>query len=218
MIECILRDSTTIRTVGLQNETGFELQVDAVNPYLIGSAEMLLLESIQYQLASGRAIRPGETVEWGCGLLRFQLLEREPHVLEAFEKRFDDGAFQKGAMSTLALWQRQRDVCENHKTAFDPPRPAAYCVASPDLLNDGARGGIEGVRYPYTAQNSGWWLFGPTFDGVIERMMRVELAAVLSKLGLARGLLALPPGFAFCTDQDEERIWFEQEASMRLPI
>jgi hypothetical protein len=144
------------------------------------------------------------------------LFEQEGEYLVAHGLDVATDRFFRGIDGVLANWLAQLDICKIPGSAWDAPNLEDKLVVSPDLLNAGSSV-VEGVRYPYSSPNSGWWLFGREFSGVIETMKSIHLGHFTQSYGEVIEYLALEPGYCFRPGHPP-RVWFEDEVAKRTPV
>jgi len=72
--------------------------------------------------------------------------------------------------------------------------------------------GIEAVRYPSPNHMSGWWLTTELYDNNVDSLMNVHYYHVAFKRPDILRYLALPNGYRFYINNEENEIWFDKKA------
>lgn len=167
----------------------------------------------EYVVKTGLTLNADEKIAWATSVIQ---MRKKRDILEAHELDIASDEFVPGVTKTLLQWQAQGDVCRATCSRYVMTKLDDRLVASPDVIA-GKACSIEGVRYPFNAPNSGWWLFGSDFSGDVMSMKNVHVGhAVLLYPNVVR-YFGMEPGFCFKSG-DEEKTWFEEEAASRDPV
>src|ERR1051326_1504504 len=108
-----------------------ELRVRVIDPQLLHEAEKFLRFVVDY-LRTGARIRPGETMNYGYWLVKFQAVNNE--LLEVWEYDRDGTEFILGGSQALLYWRDQHETCAQAKAIFSPPRPDKLTCVSVGVM------------------------------------------------------------------------------------
>lgn len=199
----------TILTFGLRVINDFEIQIEVKSKSLIENTKSLLDYIVNYLISSGRKLKAGETMSYGCWLLKFVLAS--DGVLEVWELETSNGDFVRGASSAVRIWQEQNLVCQKYGVLFTPPSINTLAAIS-DGVYDGDQ--VEGVRYEQDDKMSGWYITTDKYDGDI-KTLKIEHVyhLIILRPDLAK-YLALPSGFRF--DTCDDKAWLDKSITDEL--
>lgn len=208
----IVHGAQRIKTVGLELLGQRDFVIPLSSATLSKAAVALGEYLISYVEGGSRLIRAGETMAWATSVLRFDAAGDE---LVARSLKIKGDEFDETADNALANWNDQSAICSAASSAYVQTQLIEMVVVSPDVEAGGAV--EQGVRYPFGSPNSGWWIFGSRYSGVIETMLRIHVGHLAQSFpGLVR-YLALEPGFCFSL-VPQPRVWFEEEVAERPPV
>jgi hypothetical protein len=200
-----------IRTDGLVSLGHSELSAEVLDSGLIGEADEFLNYVSHYVTTSRRRINSGETIAYGYWLTRFQ--DAGHNILETWEYKADATDFVKGANLTLRYWRDQHLTCKLHGAEFRPPRPDKLTVISDGVLQGLP---VEGVRYPSPDHMSGWWITTDKYNGDIKTLKHQHTYHVTASRPELAKYLALPDGFRFMFEP-EENVWCDENVAKTAP-
>src|SRR5215471_11549460 len=104
----IKRDGLAALTDGLTRRGLPEMRVQVNTPSLISECDNFLRFVADY-LATGVRIKPGETLNYGYWLVKFQPVDHD--LLEVWEYNPEATGFVLGGSLALHYWQEQHRIC-----------------------------------------------------------------------------------------------------------
>lgn len=196
-----------VTTHGLVDMGVPEIRVQVNVPELLGECEAFLQFIANYVRGSNVRIRPGETMNYGYWLVKFQSVGS--NMLEVWEYNSEGTEFVLGASLALSYWRDQHEVCSKYQADFSPPRPDKLTSVSIGVL-EGLP--VEAVRYPMQEHMSGWFLFTDKWDKNVKSLANEHTYHITAaRPDLAR-FLALPTGFRFDL-RSGKRVWLDEEVA-----
>jgi hypothetical protein len=210
----ILKDKCCVVAKELGDQISqMDLILCVSSPDLEALAEDFCKVLDEYAARSGKIFKPDDRIDFATSVIK---VCEERGALTCYELELKNDQFVPGVTKTLLQWRDQRYVCAANHSEHTPAKLIDRLVASPDVFDQTATT-IEGVRYPFDAPNSGWWLFGSGFAGDMASMKNVHVGHVVQAYPEIVECLGLEPGFCFKSGGDR-RVWFDQEAAMRNPV
>jgi hypothetical protein len=207
-----IKEGLKVRTEGLKLFNQSEIGVEVSDPALVVEGESFLRYLITYLNSSKVRIQPGETLNYGYWLVKFQASNGS--LLEVWEYEPTAVEFVRGATLALTYWRNQHRLCAKVGAAFTPPRPDRFVVVSDGTLEGKP---VHGTRYPAPEDMSGWWILTDSWDGDANTLRREHLYHLTTARPELAQYLALPWGYMFDL-RDEEKIWFDQKiADQSIP-
>jgi len=198
-------EGTIICTRGLIARGLSEMRVRVGTAALLPEAKSFLKFVAEYMDSSGQRIKPGQTLNYGYWLVKFQAAADA--VLEVWEYNPEATEFIIGASLTLSYWRDQHETCARFRGDFSPPRPDRLTAVSLGVM-EGLP--VQAVRYRWREHMSGWLLVTEEWDKKIESLTNHHTYHVTAgRPDLAR-YLALPIGFRFDLTNGE-RAWIDEE-------
>ena len=203
----LIHSGLEVYTKGLALRGHRELSVSFAEIALVAQGIGFLRYVAGYIIEQGRRISPGETLNYGFWLVKFEL--RDDRMLQAWEYNADATEFIPGATLGLTYWRDQHLVCESLGAEFFPARADQLAACSAGVIEGDP---VQGVRYPSPERMSGWWITTDRYDGDIRPLRNEHLYHVTAaRPDLAR-YLALPYGFRFDLSKIED-IWFDESVA-----
>ena len=188
-----VRKGLCVTTQGLKAKGRRELSVSVDSPVLLDEAESFLKFVVDYQDHDKVEIRPGETMNYGYWLVKFEASADES--LDVWEFNANATEFVQGASLTLRYWLDQHRVCREADADFEPPNPERLTAVSAGVL-EGDRA-VQAVRYPWAEPMSGWLIVTDLYDGNIDSLVHHHTYHVTASRPDLAAFLALPNGFRF---------------------
>jgi hypothetical protein len=209
----------TFRKKGLEASTSGllragmpELMIRVEEASLLPECERFLEFVVNYVYESGRTIRPGETLNYGYWLMKFQAVNDD--VLEVWEYNAEGTEFIRGGSLALRYWRDQHKVCHALGSDFKPPRPDKLTALSAGVL-EGLP--VQGVRYPWQEHMSGWLLVTGEWDQNIKSLKNHHTYHVTASRPDLAKFLALPAGYRFDL-KEGHTVWFDEVVASQPPI
>lgn len=209
----IVRNQHSVMIKGFSDPAQRDIAIPFLAPALCDTA-INLAECLASHLEENHAVVvSGEKISWATSVLRFDL---DSDVLVARGLNVRTDKFDVAADSVLFNWKGQREICSSVRSQFVSTELLNFLVASPDV-ESGEEEVAEAVRYPFLLPNSGWWLFGPSYDSDIRTMRKVHVGHVVQRFPQIVPYLALAPGFCFSVGE-KPRIWFEKDVAQQSAV
>jgi hypothetical protein len=199
------KSDLVIATQGLAGSGLPELRVEVNAPSLLSEGERFLRFVADYLLEQGAQIKPGETLNYGYWLVKFQPVGKG--LLEVWEYNPEATEFVLGASLTLRYWQEQHRICELYGAEFAPPRPDKLTAVSAGVM-EGLP--VRAVRYPWQEHMSGWLLVTDQWDKNIKSLTNHHTYHVTAARPDLAPFLALPVGFRFDLTRGQQA-WVDPE-------
>lgn len=197
----------TISTGGMNTRALPEMRVSVGSASLLPECEFFLQFVADYLTESGKRIRPGETLNYGYWLVKFQSVNDD--MLEVWEYNAEATDFVIGGTLAMSYWRDQHEVCAQYGAEFSPPRPDKLTAVSAGVM-EGLP--VQAVRYPWQEHMSGWLLVTSKWDQNVKSLTNHHTYHVTAaRPDLAR-FLALPIGFRFDLTK-KQRVWIDQEVA-----
>jgi hypothetical protein len=206
------KNDLVVSTQGLADTGRAELRVHVGGASLLGEGESFLRFVADYLFRQDARIKPGETLNYGYWLVKFQ--EASENLLEVWEYNPNATEFVLGGSLTLRYWQEQHRICKLYGADFAPPRP--------DKLTSVSEGVMEGlpvqaVRYPWQEHMSGWLLVTERWDESIKSLTNHHTYHVTAARPDVAPFIALPVGFRFDLTSGQ-RAWIDPEVEHQPQI
>lgn len=200
-----------VETRGMQAQGQPEIRVSVNSASLLPECERFLRFVADYLEHSERRIKPGETMNYGYWLVKFQPVGDE---LEVWEYNDDATVFVRGGSLALRYWRDQQNVCGRYGATFSPPRPEKLTAVSEGVM-EGLP--VQAVRYNLEEHMSGWLIVTEKWDKQISALKTYHTYHLTANRPDLARFLALPPGFRFDLT-GVERVWFDAEAAERALV
>lgn len=210
-LQVVLSDRAA-RTHGLASMQLPELEVSVADASLLPEAQRFLRNMGQALLDGEIHLHPGETVQCGYWLVKFDA--NGPGLLVASEPDADNTRFIPGATLALSYWRDQQNVCKAADAAFDPPHPLSLIACSDGVLE--GRHAVGGIRYRFSGKMSGWFLSTELYDGATATVKLHHAHHVTAARPELAKYLALAPGYRF-EDGLNARVWYDSSIAAEDP-
>src|SRR6266404_3895046 len=148
------KSGLVVSTRGMTKRGLAEMRVQVDTASLLPESERFLQFVADYLADSGKRIKPGETLNHGYWIVKFQGVNDD--LLEVWEYNAEATEFIPGGSLTLSYWRDQHEVCSRSGAPFSPPRADKLTAVAAGVFEGLA---VEAVRYPMGEHMSGWFLF-----------------------------------------------------------
>jgi hypothetical protein len=206
------RNGLTVSTRSMAERGLSEMRVQVNLASLLPEAESFLQFVADYLANAGKAIKSGETLNYGYWIVKFQGVSDD--LLEVWEYNPEATEFVPGGSLALSYWRDQHEVCTRYAASFSPPRADKLSAISAGVM-EGLP--VQAVRYPWQEHMSGWLLVTPKWDGNVKSLTNHHTYHLTAaRPDLAR-FIALPIGFRFDLTKGENA-WIDQEVANQEAI
>ncbi|MCM3630406.1 hypothetical protein M3194_24030 [Paenibacillus glycanilyticus] len=162
---------------------------------------------IDYVIDSKPSIKPDQTIAYHSWLLKCCELSKLNY--EIWEVQSNGEGFEEGADYAIKVVQEQKQECQKYGANPQFPIFNQMMVISKGVYEGLA---VDAVRYPSPDHMSGWWLTTDLYDENIESFMNVHYYHVAFMRPEIIKYFALPYGYRFYKTDNEQDIWFDEDA------
>ncbi len=180
----------------IKNGNYTELEIQDVVNYIAG-----------YIVEEKKTIKHEESFEFGSWLLQFRINESYIDVCELKNISNGENIYDEGVDITLEIYRMQSSLI---KDGMSPQIPRfSQKIALSREIYDGSE--INGVRYPAPQHMTGWYLTSNSYNGDVSTLIVDYLYFIIKKRFDIIKFLALPAGYRFYKDNEEEGFWFDDQ-------
>jgi len=205
------KNGLVVFTQGLIDGGRQELRIRVNETSLLDEAESFLRFVAEYA-GSGAVIRPGETMNYGYWLVKFETVN--PGLLEVWEYNPEATQFVLGGSLTLNYWREQHRVCKLLAADFAPPRPDKLTAVSAGVM-EGLP--VQGVRYPWQEHMSGWLLVTEKWNNDVKSLTNHHTYHVTAARPDVAPYIALPVGYRFDLTKGQ-KAWLDPQVQSQPQI
>jgi hypothetical protein len=193
-------------TQGINDLIGKEFSINKKS-LSIEDVKIIIDYILNYIESEKKQIKNLET--FGCGSWMIQFVFNGIYIeLHELKDVIDGNNQYKFDLSkTITFFKQQANLCIEHKVKPFIPKIGQKIAVSKEIY-DGSE--ANGVRYNAPEHMTGWYLTSNSYNGDIKSLMVDHLYHLLQERPDLAKFLALPVGYRFYKDSNEEKIWIDE--------
>lgn len=202
----ILEKEDFFMTEGIESILNKEFRIKKGN-FNESEVQYVIDYILKYVITENKILKDKDTFEFGSWLLQFVSNGDYFEIYELENVLAGKNIYKEGIDIAIEIYRIQSSLVKEG-IAPQIPKFSQKIALTEDIYNGSE---INGVRYGAPSHMTGWYLTSNSYKGDIKRLIVDYLYFIINNRFDIVKFLALPTGYRFYKDSEEEGFWFDDQ-------